>query len=200
MARAKQAQEMKAQNQVGLIKHQATNRERPSKLAERRRQDEEKEKAKASKEKATSRSTAAGKRDKSRSASPAKKTDQPRIPKVARPPLHAPASSYKGTMGIVSSRPKQQARKKQRHYDEYLGTDEEDVSDVGDYGEGDEDDYGSDASSDMEAGAFDIDEEESKALKAAREDDAKELALENQLKREKEERRKRLMGLANKRK
>lgn len=36
MARAKQAQEAKSQNQVGMIKHQATNREKVSKLAERK--------------------------------------------------------------------------------------------------------------------------------------------------------------------
>ena len=56
----------------------------------------------------------------------------------------------------------------------------------------------SDASSDMEAGAFDIDEEERVALQKAKEDDARELALENKLKREKEERRKRLQALADK--
>ena len=58
--------------------------------------------------------------------------------------------------------------------------------------------YDSDASSNMEAGAFDIDEEERVALQKAKEDDARELVLENKLKREKEERRKRLQALADK--
>ncbi|KIY03321.1 uncharacterized protein Z520_00012 [Fonsecaea multimorphosa CBS 102226] len=200
IARAKQAQVEKAQqSQVGLIKHQATNREKPSRLAERRRQEEEK--AKGAKEKSSGGRLANGgkRQDKSRSASPAKKTDQPKVPKAPRPPLHAPpSSSYKGTMGTTSGRTKPPP--KRARYDEYLGTDEEDVSDdMGGYGE-DEEDYGSEGSSDMEAGAFDVYEEEQKALRAAREEDARELALENQLKREKEERRKRLMSLAGRKK
>ncbi|EXJ88172.1 hypothetical protein A1O1_05100 [Capronia coronata CBS 617.96] len=195
MARAKQAQETKAQSQIGLIKHQATNRERVSKVAERRRQEEEK--AKAAKATPGAR-PALGKQGMSRSASPAKKTDQPRVPKAPRPPLHAPAS-YKGTIGTAATRPRQQDRRRRNKYDEYLGTDEEDASE-GSYGRGEEDDYESDASSVMEAGAFEVDEEEQRALRAAREEDARELALEAQLKREKEERRRRLMNLASKRK
>ncbi|RJE17328.1 hypothetical protein PHISCL_10335, partial [Aspergillus sclerotialis] len=101
IARAKQAQvERTQQSQVGLIKHQATNREKPSRLAERRRQEEEK--AKGVKEKSSGgRLANSGKQqDKSRSASPAKKTDHPKGPKASRPPLHAPSSSaYKGTHG-----------------------------------------------------------------------------------------------------
>ncbi|RMZ79456.1 hypothetical protein DV738_g3406, partial [Chaetothyriales sp. CBS 135597] len=50
----------------------------------------------------------------------------------------------------------------------------------------------------MEAGFDDVEDEEELALRAAREDDARELALENQLKREKEERRRKLLGLAKK--
>ncbi|ETI25803.1 hypothetical protein G647_02578 [Cladophialophora carrionii CBS 160.54] len=201
MARAKQAQTEKAQqSQVGMIKHQPTHRERVSKVAERRRQEEEK--AKASKEKiGSSRPIPGGKQQvKSRSVSPTKRTDQPRVPKAPRPPLHAPpSSSYKGTMGITSGRTAKPPPKRRR-YDEYLGTDEEDVSDdMGGYGEDEEDDYGSDGSSDMEAGLDDLDAEEQRALKAAKEEDARELALENQLKREKEEKRKRLMALADKR-
>ncbi|KAG9773381.1 hypothetical protein KCU88_g5825, partial [Aureobasidium melanogenum] len=194
MARAKQAQE-KAQNQVGLIKHQPTNRERVSKVAERRRLEEEK--AKAAKERSGPHPTL-GKQTQSRSVSPAKKHEQPRVIKTPRPPLHAPAS-YKGTMGTSSGRGQQQDRRRRRRYDEYLGTDEEDVSE-GSYGRDEEDDYESDASSVMEAGAFDLDEEERRALRAAKEEDARELALEAQLKREKEERRRKLMGLAKKRK
>ncbi|KAH0831504.1 hypothetical protein AYO21_06365 [Fonsecaea monophora] len=201
IARAKQAQvEKSQQSQVGLIKHQATNREKPSKLAERRRQEEEK--TKGAKEKSSGgRLANGGKRhDKSRSVSPAKKTDHPKGPKAPRPPLHAPpSSSYKGTMGTATGRAKPPAKRGPK-YDEYLGTDEEDVSDdMGGYGE-DEEDYASDVSSDMEAGAFDVYEEEQKALRAAREEDARELALEAQLKREKEDRRRKLMSLAGRRK
>jgi hypothetical protein len=169
-------------------------------MAERRRQEEEK--AKATKEKSGGMRPAPGGKQqvKSRSVSPAKRTDQPRVPKAPRPPLHAPpSSSYKGTMGITSGRAAKPPPK-QKRYDEYLGTDEDDVSDdMGGYGEDEEDDYASDVSSDMEAGLDDLDAEEQRALKAAKEEDARELALENQLKREKEEKRKRLMALADKR-
>jgi len=197
MARAKQAQEARVQSQVGMIKHQATNREKVSKVAERRRQEEEK--AKAAKAKPGERSLMT-KRDMSRSVSPAKKGDQPRVAKAPRPPLHAPAASYKGTMGLTSSRSQKQAQRKRNKNDEYLATDEEDNSDDGSDGVGEEEDYASDVSSDMEAGAFEVDEEEARALRAAKEEDARELALENSLKREKEERRKRLLAMASKRK
>lgn len=99
-------------------------------------------------------------------------------------------------MGTSATKPRLPPSRKQGRYDEYLGTDEEENSEVDD----DEGGYGSDASSDMEAGAFDIDEEERFATKAARDDDARELAEESRLKREKEERRKRLASLAGRRK
>ncbi|KAF2498866.1 hypothetical protein BU16DRAFT_558905 [Lophium mytilinum] len=53
----------------------------------------------------------------------------------------------------------------------------------------DEDDYGSDASSDMEAGAWDVEEEERKALLSAKKEDEEELRRENELKRLKAERK-----------
>lgn len=185
MARAKQAAEQKVQNQVGLIKHQASNRDKVSKFAERKR--EEQERAKNEKPNNAARTESNRKPDRKRSASPVKKSDNVRGPKVPKPPLHGPQPTYKGTMGRASNRAQSASRNKRRRYDEYLGTDEEEDSEVGDY---DEDSYGSDASSNMEAGAFELDEEERRALKAARDDDAKELALENRLKREKEEKRK----------
>ncbi|KIW47626.1 uncharacterized protein PV06_00305 [Exophiala oligosperma] len=199
MARAKLAQEARMQSQVGMIKHQATNREKISKVAERKRQEEEK--AKAAKGKLGERPSTT-KRDNSRSVSPAKKAEQGRVIKTPRPPLHAPPSGYKGTMGLSSGRSQKEAQRKRSRYDEYLGTDEEDEdSDIGSYGRDEEEgDYASDVSSDMEAGAFELDEEENKALRAAKQEDARELALENQLKKEKEERRKRLLAMANKRK
>lgn len=196
MARAKLAQESKAQNnKVGVIRHQSSNREKTSKVAERKRQEDER--AKANKEKQPSRPGTTNK-DKARSVSPTKR-DPGRGPKVARPPLHAPASSYKGTMGQAAGKSRETQSRKRSRYDEYLDTDEEEGSDAEGYGdEEDQGDYGSDVSSDMEAGAFELDEEESQTLRAAKEDDARELALEQRLKREKEERRKRLMGLASK--
>lgn len=201
MARAKQAQTDKAQQtQVGVIKHQATHREKVSKVAERKRQEEEK--AKAGKDKTTNGRPALGRQQiKSRSSSPAKKTDQAKVPRAPRPPLHAPqTSSYKGTMGTAPGRAGKPPPKARRKYDEYLGTDEEeDSDDMGGYGEDEEEGYGSDASSDMEAGLDDLDQEEQRALRYAKEEDAREQALENKLKREKDEKRKKLEALAKKR-
>lgn len=64
--------------------------------------------------------------------------------------------------------------------------------------EEDEPDYASDASSDMEAAAFEVDEEEELATRIARREDAEALAEENRLKREKEAKRKKLAAMAKK--
>jgi len=60
----------------------------------------------------------------------------------------------------------------------------------------DEEDYYSEASSDMEAATFEVDEEEERAARIARREDAEALKEENQLKQEKEEKRRRLAALA----
>jgi hypothetical protein len=90
-------------------------------------------------------------------------------------------------MGLPSKRLPSSRRQGSRQ-DEYLGTDEEDEGEGSEMAGSGIDE--SDGSSDMEAGAFDIEREEQAALRAAKEDDAKELALEMKLKREKEARRK----------
>lgn len=59
--------------------------------------------------------------------------------------------------------------------------------------------YDSDVSSDMEAAAFEVDEEEELATRIARKEDAEALAEENRLKREKEEKRRRLAAMAKSR-
>ena len=195
MAEAKAAQEQKAKSQVGQIMHQATAKERLSK-SERRKREEEEKALKAKLGKQSQHNSKVEKRaqlgTKTRPESSYKGTAKPA----------PPASSYKGTAGRPSqhrpsSDPRHQAGKNFSRYDEYLGTDEEDegVEIDADMDDG----YGSDASSDMEAGVLDVEEEESKALREARADDAKELALENKLRKEKEERRRRLEALAKKR-
>ncbi|KAF2874861.1 hypothetical protein BDV95DRAFT_591633 [Massariosphaeria phaeospora] len=63
--------------------------------------------------------------------------------------------------------------------------------------EEDEDDYESDVS-DMEGGLWDVEEEETLALKVAKKEDALALAEENELKRQKEEKRRKLEQLAAK--
>ena len=72
--------------------------------------------------------------------------------------------------------------------DDFIDYDEEDDVDPrgGGYG------YDSEGSSDMEAGLTDIDAEERRATFAAIQEDKREQALEEKLRREKEERRKRL--------
>lgn len=67
------------------------------------------------------------------------------------------------------------------------------------YAEESEEDYESDASSDMEAGIDDVDEEEERALRFAKKEDQLALAEENRLKREKEEKRRKLAALAKNR-
>ncbi|KAI9710679.1 MAG: hypothetical protein M1820_002512 [Bogoriella megaspora] len=61
----------------------------------------------------------------------------------------------------------------------------------------DEDDYGSDASSDMEAGMDDVYAEEQSSLRAARKEDEEALREENSLKRQKEERKKAALAAAS---
>jgi len=78
-------------------------------------------------------------------------------------------------------------------YDRYESEDEEDDDD-----QIEEEDYESDVSSDMEAAAFEVDEEEELAAKIARKEDAEALAEENRMKREKEEKKHRLAALAKK--
>lgn len=179
--------------------HQAASKEKVSKMAMKRRDEDEK--AKNAKGKSTKLNIDNNGRIYKRSTSPAKKPNEAKTIKPSRPPLAAPVSTYKGTMGQPGHRQPLSARsggkdsRRSSKYDEYLGTDEEDEVDD-DEVEDDED--MSDASSVMEAGAFDIDQEERLALKQAQEEDATEFALENKLKREKEERRKKLQALADK--
>lgn len=81
-----------------------------------------------------------------------------------------------------------------RREDRYLSEDEEE-EDI----EEEEEDYGSDASSDMEAAGWEVDDEEEQAARIAKREDAEALAEENRLKREKLEKKKRLLALAKKR-
>ncbi|ORY19413.1 hypothetical protein BCR34DRAFT_595380 [Clohesyomyces aquaticus] len=62
--------------------------------------------------------------------------------------------------------------------------------------EEEEEDYASDASSDMEGGIWDMEQEERRALEAAKKEDAEALREENELKRQKEERKKKLAAMS----
>ena len=193
MEEAKAAQEQRTKSEVGLIKHQPTSKVRLSKSARRKQEEEQAMKAKLGKQPQHN-----SKVEKKARLDP-KKRFESSYKGTAKPA--PPVSSYKGTAGLPSRyRPssadaRHKGGKNPRRYDEYLGTDEEDEGDES----GEEDGYGSNASSDMEADAFDVEEEENRALREARADDAREMALESKLKREKEERRKKLEALAKKR-
>lgn len=100
----------------------------------------------------------------------------------------APVPTYKGTAGLGRAG---QSAKPRRDNNGYANWSDEDAEDEEEVGYDEESDL-----SDMEAGAFDIDHEEELALRAAKKDDAKELALENELKREKAARLKRLEQLS----
>lgn len=209
MARAKDAQSSKGPSSIGLIKHQSTEKDKikTSKLAERKRQqeqDKDKDKDKGrTLAGATSKPGMNGKVDpRRRSASPVKKADQPKIPRAPKPPLHGPPRkeappAYRGTMGQASKKSRDDVRTKSRsRQDEYLDTDEDEEDQ---YGYDDEPDYYSDASSEMmDAGFDDMDMEEREAARIAREEDAREMALENELKKAKEERKRKLAAMAKK--
>ena len=208
MARAKAAQAEKTAPNVGVIKHQNVPKEKLSKMERRRRLDEarlkEREARRAGdggKNKGSSTfgrvSTDPKSHGKIQKPATALKDRESGYKGTARPaPSSAvPTSSYKGTSGLASRRPPPTGneRRRPRQADRYLDTDEEDIDDDD---EMDEDEGGhSDASSDMEAGVFDVDMEEQRALRAAKKEDEEELRLENRLKSDKEKRKRALEAL-----
>ncbi|KAJ5172581.1 Chromatin SPT2 [Penicillium capsulatum] len=110
---------------------------------------------------------------------------------TAKPAKTPEAPVYRGTAGLPSKRTSTDRAHTKRRANEYLGTDEEDEGDYDDY-----DDH-SDASSDMEAGFDDVDNEEGAALKSAQKEDEKELRMEMAAKKEKMERQRKLAALAS---
>lgn len=118
-------------------------------------------------------------------ARPAKKPVEVGYKGTARP-ASAPASTSRNGTPALKSKP----NPGKGRYDGYADWDELDDMD------GDEDDYASDASSDMEGGVWDVEEEEQLALKAAKKEDAEALAEEMRLKREKDERKRKLMAMS----
>ncbi|KAL8768701.1 MAG: hypothetical protein Q9209_005119 [Squamulea sp. 1 TL-2023] len=117
-----------------------------------------------------------------------------------------PQPTYKGTMNMKSgSSIANTARRKDsrndrsrsnsinpsRHSREYDSEEEEDEVD-------DEEDEFSDDSMCMEAGMSDVEKEETAATKAARKEDEEQLRIENELKKEKEDRKRRLAAMAAK--
>lgn len=127
------------------------------------------------------------------SASLGKKPPAPAYHGTARPASRGSDISYKGTArpaAGVLDKGKLSGRSKgsQARYGGYASWSDDQEDD-------EEEDYDSGASSDMEGGIWDVEQEERVALKAAKEEDAKALAEENALKQEKEARKRKLMAL-----
>jgi len=118
-------------------------------------------------------------------ARPAKKPVEVGYKGTARP-ASAPASSNRN--GVPPAKAKPNPTK--GRYDGYADWDDLDAMDD------EEEDYASDGSSDMEGGVWDVEQEEQLALKAAKKEDAEALAEEMRLKREKDERKRKLMAMS----
>lgn len=205
----------KAPANVGMIRHQSVSKEKLSRAQQKRLAEEAKQrelKNKKSSLKSGNNVGGGGGGGKVKEAilksRLEKEATEPTYKGTARPPprYKTTASStepaYTGTAGLPPRRGlnktdaqtrRNQGRRPVR--DEYLGTDEEDE---GDFDDGDEGDYYSDASSDMEAAYTDMEQEERQALRIAKKEDDEELKLELAAKKEKMERKKKLAALATK--
>lgn len=183
------AMQDKAPVNLGQLRHQAVSKERGSFLEYKRRRKEAKSKRKTAHAKMVGSPT-------SRNRTLLKKSpsEEPSYKGTAKPSSKVPEGPvYRGTAGLPARRSANDRRAHdKRRMNEYLGTDEEDEGDYGDH-----DDYYSDASSDMEAGFDDVEQEEDVALKSARKEDEEELRMEMMAKKEKMERQKRLAALAS---
>ncbi|KAI4177935.1 MAG: hypothetical protein LQ343_000019 [Gyalolechia ehrenbergii] len=134
------------------------------------------------------------------SAMPGKKPLQPNYKGTA---ALKPQPAYKGTMKPRSSIADTARRKNSRDdrsrsnstNPHRRGKDYESEEDDDDI---DEQDFYSDESDGMEAGFSDVEEEETAAMRAARKEDEEQLKIENQLKKEKEDRKKKLAAMAAK--
>lgn len=118
-------------------------------------------------------------------------------------PIGSEGLVYKGTMRSGGAAQKGTHTSKtppgRRRNDEYVDWDEMDDIDEDDDDDerrDDERDYDSEGSSDMEGGFNDVEREEFMSSRAGRQEDLEAIAEEEQLKREKDERRRRLANLS----
>ncbi|KAF1946281.1 hypothetical protein EJ02DRAFT_336408, partial [Clathrospora elynae] len=118
-------------------------------------------------------------------ARPAKKPIEVGYKGTARP-ANAPVTGIQSGASAAKSKPKPAKGR----FDGYADWDE--LSDM----EDEEDDYASDGSSDMEGGVWDVEQEEQMALKVAKKEDAEALAEEMRLKRDKDERKRKLLAMS----
>jgi len=188
MAQAKTLQQ-NAPTHAGMFRHQAVPKERLSKMERKKRimeaQTKEKEARLAKKGAPVAAKTKAdGKRP---------EREEVLYKGTARQSRPSEPPAYRGTAGMATARGSHDRKRHGRRsrVDEYLGTDEEDEGEYGGYYE----DGWSDASSDMEAGLDDVEQEEAAALRSARREDEEEQRREEEAKRAKLERQKKLAAL-----
>lgn len=140
----------------------------------------------AEKEKEKRKPTDIGYQGTARPSGPVKKPAEVGYKGTARPSSAAAPNGRPGATGAKS-----QAKPARRN--EYVDWSD----DALDMDDDEEEDYASDVSSDMEGGMWDVEEEESEALKAARREDAEEEKRLKELARQKEERKRKLLALAS---
>lgn len=118
-----------------------------------------------------------------------------------RPDTHSPISPGRknGFRRDLSSTKRQPSTSNRYATQAELEQDDDDDEDEERYGEDDEEEYESDSLSDMEAAAFEVEEEEFTSLKKAKKEDEEALREEMELKRKKLERKRALQALASKR-
>jgi protein SPT2 len=208
MARAKAAQGVKPN--VGTIKHKPTEKlSRRERLALLDVTKKGKSKSVPIRDKRPEDRAKASERSRTGSSEPVsgKAGDQP---KEKRKPLDLgykgtmrPVSAepqYKGTMNLARpNQPRKPFAKNNRHGGNSYGSRDQKEPRYASYSEDEleeEDDYASDASSDMEADAFEVDREEELALRAAKLEDAKAASEEAEHRRKKDERKKMLAKMA----
>ncbi|KAL9616354.1 MAG: hypothetical protein Q9160_008774 [Pyrenula sp. 1 TL-2023] len=206
---------------VGMIKNATTRpKEKISRIERRRRLEEEATSAQnqqAKRQKTLSQETGKRVTEKGAIKKPIGRP-QSEYKGTAKPPeatRKKDVPTYRGTAGLAGKKPPSslgKSRSRSGGEDRYLDTDEEEddfvASDEDDGGrngrrytyasESDEDGAGSEESDDMEAGAFEVEREERVAAREAKLDDEMELKAEMRLKREKDERRRRLEEMSRK--
>jgi protein SPT2 len=210
LARGKAAAQVVKPN-IGTIKHKPTEKlSRRERLALQEVTKKGKSKSAPIRDKKPEDRIKAGERSRTGSSEPtSRKPGEP--PKEKRKPLvldyqgtmRRPASAeppYRGTMNLARpNQPRKPSANDIRGRGNAPGSRDQKEPRYASYSDDEpdeEDDYASDASSDMEADAFEVDREEELALRAARAEDAKAAAEEAEHRRKKDERKKMLAKMA----
>ncbi|RMY70320.1 hypothetical protein D0863_05866 [Hortaea werneckii] len=195
LAKAAEAQAAAKSQATGGIQH------KPAEKLSRRERERLQEKLRAKEQAAKKNQPPQD--DRSRSGTPMNKPGVPKKPELSyKGTMKKPAEkekperqplSYRGTMRPAGSQPKPPPKKGEAQ-DKYGGY--ASWSDLDDAEDEEEGYYDEDSEDDMEGGFEEMEQEESRALKAARKEDQEALEEEERLKNEKLERKKKLMALS----